>query len=204
MNVGNSFDEVFAQMRMHGMAVPAPQVEIRIPDAHTVLERCFRYFLSVQQAELEWQPEYDEVAAWLENNHGRGLFLYGDCGRGKSLLARYVLPALLLKYMRKVVSVYDVQQMNSRLDEVLTKHIISLDDIGTEEISNVYGNKRLAFAEIMDAAEKQGKLVIVSTNLQKHGKGQAKGIVETYGERVYERIIATTKRIEFKGASLRR
>lgn len=204
MNAGNPFEEVFAQMRMHGMALPAPRVAIRIADAHTVLEQCFSYFLSTRNEEFIRQPEYDEVAAWLSDNKGKGLFLYGDCGRGKSLLSRYVLPAILLKYARKVVSVYDVQQMNSRLDEVLKKHIITLDDVGTEEVSNVYGNKRLAFAEIMDAAEKQGKLVIVSTNLRKRGNGLAKGIIETYGERVYERIISTTKRIEFKGESLRK
>lgn len=193
----NDFDNIYHQMHMHGMELPARRFEFRIPDARTILENCFRYFLSFQNTHLLWQPEYEEVAKWLEYNDKRGLFLYGDCGRGKSLLTRYVIPAILLKYCKKVVSVYDVQSMNRNINEVLKKHLIALDDIGTEELSVSYGNKRLAFAEVIDAAEKQGKLIIVSTNL-KGGE-----ITERYGQRVMERIVSTTKRIEFKGKSLR-
>lgn len=193
----NDFDNIYDQMRVHGMELPAKRFEIRIPDAKTILENCFKYFLSFQNAQLLWQPEYDEVAQWLGHNNKRGLFLYGDCGRGKSLLTRYIIPAILLKYSKKVVSVYDIQTMNRNINEVLKKHIIALDDIGTEDVSVSYGNKRLAFAEIIDAAEKQGKLIIISTNL----KGNE--IIERYGQRVMERIVSTTKRIEFKGKSLR-
>ncbi len=196
-HVGNSFENIRQQMETHGMSLPSPLVSIGIPDARNILKECFSYFLSSQGKTLVWQPEYDEVATWLAGNEGRGLFLYGDCGRGKSFLARYVLPAIILNYMQKVVSVYDVQQMNRNLDEVLTKHIISLDDIGTEEVSMQYGNRRFAFAEVMDAAEKYGKLVIISTNLCRDE------IVRRYGERVFERIISMTRRIEFKGKSLR-
>lgn len=192
--VGNTLNE----MKSLGMQVPAERVIIQIQGARTILENCFNYFLSFEKVEFVWQPEYEEVVKWLENNEGKGLFLYGDCGRGKSLLSRYVLPAILLKYCRKVVRVYDVQDMNSNIDEVLNKHILSLDDIGTEELSVNYGNKRLAFAEIMDATEKHGKLIIISTNLNKEE------IIKRYGERVFERIIATTKRVEFKGKSLRK
>lgn len=192
--VGNTLNE----MKSLGMQVPAERVIIQIQGARTILENCFKYFLSFEKVEFVWQPEYEEVVKWLENNEGKGLFLYGDCGRGKSLLSRYVLPAILLKYCRKVVRVYDVQEMNSNIDEVLNKHILSLDDIGTEELSVNYGNKRLAFAEIMDATEKHGKLIIISTNLNKEE------IIKRYGERVFERIIATTKRVEFKGKSLRK
>lgn len=197
MHVGNSFENIRQQMETHGMSLPSSLVTIGIPDARSVLQECFSYFLSAQGKTFVWQSEYEEVAEWLTGNEGRGLFLYGDCGRGKSFLARYVLPAIILNYMQKVVSVYDVQQMNRNLDEVLTKHIISLDDIGTEEVSMQYGNRRFAFAEVMDAAEKYGKLVIISTNLCRDE------IVRRYGERVFERIISMTRRIEFKGKSLR-
>ncbi len=71
-----------------------------------------------------------------------------------------------------------------------------LDDIGTEEVSNVYGNKRLAFAEIMDSAEKYGKLVIVSSNLT------VAEIKKRYGDRVLDRVVATTKRVLFEGGKV--
>lgn len=195
---GNDFKSIYDDMKIHGMPLPAEKVFIQIPNAKTILENCFKYILSFQNIEFVWQPEYDEVVKWFEDNQGRGLFLFGDCGRGKSLLSRYVIPAILLKYMKRVVSVYDIQEMNAKIDEVMKKHIISLDDIGTEELSVNYGNKRLAFAEIMDSVEKHGKLAIVSTNLKKDA------IIERYGERIYDRIISTTYRIEFKGNSLRR
>lgn len=193
----NNFESVYQHMKQQGMPTPEQRVVIRIEHAKNILENCFKYFLSLQQVQFSWQPEYDQIADWLVNNNGRGLFLYGDCGRGKSMLARYVIPAILLKYSRKVVSVYDVQTMNNKLDQVLSKHIISLDDIGTEEVANSFGNKRLAFAEIMDATEKYSKLIIVSTNLT------ADQITQRYGQRIIERIIATTTRVHFSGHSLR-
>ena len=95
------------------------------------------------------------------------------------------------------MSVFDIQDMNRDIDLVLSKHIISLDDIGTEEVSIKYGERRMAFAEVMDAAEKHGKLVIVSTNLNESE------LKERYGDRVLDRIKATTSRILFTGKSLR-
>lgn len=192
------FGDTFGLMMHHNMQLPSEKINIRVPDARQVLHSFFEYVLSLSNDTLEWQPEYDEVADWLENNDGRGLFLFGDCGRGKSILTRFVLPAILLEYAGKIVAVYDTQQMNAELDKVLKKYILAIDDIGTEEVSVNFGNKRLAFFEIMDSVEKYSKLVIVSTNLSKGA------IIEKYGERTYDRIIATTRRVEFKGKSLRK
>jgi DNA replication protein DnaC len=192
------FREIYEDMKERGMKVPSRRINFGILDAKTVLENCFKYFFSFQNVNFEWQPEYDEVAAWLENNEGDGLLLSGSCGKGKSMLARYVIPAILLKYCKRIVSVYDFQEMNANIDAVLSKHLISIDEVGMESTIYNYGNKRSAFFEVMDAVEKYGKLVIISTNLSKDE------IIDRYGERVYERIIATTRRIEFKGKSLRR
>jgi len=194
----SEFSEVYENMKMLGMKIPIEKVNIQIQGAKTILENCFKYFLSFQNVEFYWQPEYDEIVKWLENNNGLGLFLYGSCGRGKSLLARYVLPAIILKYCKKIVNCYDSQEMNANLDLVLSRRILSIDEIGVEGISFDYGNKRDAFFEVMDAVEKYGKLIIVSTNLS------GDEIIKKYGERVFERIIATTKQVEFKGKSLRK
>lgn len=178
-------------MKQHGMKLPSDKTYISIPGAKEILKNAMDYFIGCEKKKAVWVPEYNEVAEWLENNEGRGLFLYGNCGRGKSILCRYAIPAIMLKYARKVVSVFDVTDMNNNIDEVLRKHILSLDDIGTETVKNNYGEKRIAFAEIMDSAEKFGKLVIISTNLS------GKEISERYGERVYDRLISTTKRVMF-------
>lgn len=197
MHNPTSIEEIINQMQRQYMPVPQQKVHIAIPDAKQRLTDALAYILSFYDKHSLWLPEYDEVANWLADNKGLGLFMYGNCGRGKSILGRYVLPALLLQHHGKVASVYDMHQMNSRLDEVLKKHILSLDDVGTEEPVNVYGNKRLAFAEIVDAAEKQGKLLITSSNLD------ADQIARLYGDRTLDRIKAICKRIPFRGNSLR-
>ena len=197
MSDGKKLRMLLQQMQLHGMAVPSERINIAIPNARQVLGEYLEYFLSLEQKRLVWLPEYDRVAGWLADNEGKGVFLYGDCGRGKSLLVKYVIPAILLEYHNLVVKSYDTQQMNRKLDEVLRRRLIGLDDVGTEDVLNDYGNRRQAFAEVVDAAEKYGKLLIVSSNLGK------KELLEYYNVRVYERVIATTKRIEFRGGSLR-
>ncbi len=191
------FDDVFQQMKQFSMPLPGDKVQIQLKDAKMVLENALMYFLKFENKELKWLPEYDEVADWLTDNKGRGLFLYGNCGRGKSLMVRYVLPAILLKYFNKIVNVYDMRELNVELDNALEKRILTLDDVGVEEVVNVYGNKRLAFAEVMDAAEKDGKLVIISSNLQEDD------LRTQYGFRVVDRVRACTRRVLCVGESLR-
>ncbi len=193
-----TFKDVYDEMKRLEQPMPPKRIELRISDARTVLWQVFRFFASQEGVRAEWLPEYEQIAAWLTNNEGRGLFMFGNCGRGKSLLGRYVLPAILLQHLRKVVSVYDMQDLNRDIDGALRKHIISLDDVGTEELSVKFGEKRQAFAEVMDAAEKYGKLVIISTNLS------FEDLRQRYGDRVIDRIRRTTQRIAFNGNSLRK
>ena len=197
------FKQILKRMNDHGMDIPGNKLIIQIPNAKTILENNFRAFLEVQHRELEWIPEYDAVASWLENNEGRGLFLYGECGRGKSMLIRFVLPAILLQYKNLVMQTRNVQDLTD-IDKILKSKIISIDDIGTEDTQSNYGVKREGFAEICDFAEKYGKLLIVSTNLVNGTVENPNSIQGRYGQRVMERIIATTKRVEFKGKSLRK
>lgn len=191
-------EETLKLMKEHGMKVPSENVYIKINDAEQILKNALKYFIGLQGRDAEWIPEYKQVSEWLNDNKGRGLFLYGNCGRGKTILAQYVLPAILLKYTGKVVSCYDAQEMNSKIDEVLTKKIICLDDIGTEELLNSFGNKRLTFLEVIDATEKYGKLLIITTNLNQEQ------LLEKYGDRAMDRVKSTTKRVLFVGNSFRK
>jgi len=57
---------------------PMPNlVDIAIPDSKDVLLRGLNYFTR----NAEWLPEYEEIAAWLSGNNGRGLLCHGNCGR---------------------------------------------------------------------------------------------------------------------------
>jgi len=186
------------RMKYYDLPVPEEKVYINIPNARVVLENSFKYFLSKENKDLVWLPEYEEIVKWIEDNDGRGLLLFGPCGLGKSMLSRYVIPSILFAFYDKICTIKSALQLNLSIDEVLEKKIVSIDDLGTESILNDYGNKRLPIAELLDTAEQKGKLLIISTNLD------GAEIKNRYGSRVLERIISTTKRIEFKGDSLRR
>lgn len=174
---------------------PLPNsVNISIPDAKRILWNGLNYFVG----KAEWLSEYEEVSNWLSDNKGRGLLCYGNCGRGKSLICWKIIPLLLNHYCHKIVACYDAQQMNADIDAVKQKHIIYIDDIGTENVSVKFGEKRLAFCEIVDEAEKRGKLLILTTNLS------LDEISQKYGERTMDRLVAITTRVKFKGESLRR
>ena len=193
-----NFEKTIEDMKMVGLNTVPNKVMVCIPNAKNILYTGLKFFLAKEGKEVIWLPEYDDIVSWLTDNKGRGLLMYGTCGRGKTVLGRYVLPAILLHYHRKICSYYDAQEMNKKLDEVLNRHILSLDDIGTEGMSIKFGEKRMAFAEIMDLVEKKGKLVIVSSNLD------GKSLRERYGDRIFDRLIATTARVVFNGESLRK
>ena len=166
---------------------PVPNlVNIAIPNAKNVLWYGLNYFTE----NAEWLPEYEEIAVWL--------LCHGNCGRGKSLICWKIIPLLLNHYCRKIVACYDAQQMNADIDGVKAKHIIYIDDIGTENLSVKFGEKRLAFCEIVDEAEKRGKLLILTTNLS------LDEISQKYGERTMDRLVSITTRVKFKGKSLRK
>lgn len=189
-----NFQQTIERLRDTGFSHVPNTVNISIPDAKSVLWAGIKYFTGEK---AQWLPEYMEIVNWLTNNQGRGLLCFGNCGRGKTLICGKILPLVLNHYCRKVVSCYDSQQMNAELDSVKQKHIIYVDDIGTENLSVKYGEKRLAFAELTDEAEKKGKLLILTTNLS------IDELREKYGERTVDRLRAITKTVLFTGESLR-
>lgn len=175
---------------------PVPNlVQISIAEPKKAIWAGLRHFCG---DEAQWNEEYEEVSKWLSNSAGRGLLCFGSCGRGKTLLCGKIIPVLLNYYCSKIVSCFDAQQMNNNIDSVKSQHIIYLDDIGTENMSIKFGEKRMAFPELVDESEKKGKLLIISTNLS------LSEIREKYGERTLDRLKAITIPVLFKGESLRK
>jgi len=194
----SNFKDILRDMQERGMKVPNDKVTIQIPQAETIFHNAMSYFLTLEGVRYEPQQEYSKIIDWLKDNQGKGLFMYGNCGRGKTKLSRYVLPAIILKYCRRIVSYYDVTELDTKVDEALKRHLLSIDDIGTETVAVNYGKKRMPFAEIMDAVEKSDKLIIITSNLN------GEDLAEKYGERVIDRIRSTCVRVPFVGASLRK
>lgn len=175
---------------------PMPdRVQIRVPDAEEHLKGGLKYFCGENAI---WNDDYSAISQWLSDNKGKGLILVGGCGVGKSLIGMRIIPLLLNYYCRKVVTVCTAGDLNKSPDDFLRSHIIYVDDVGTEDVSNLYGNKRVPFAELVDAAERNGKLLMFSTNLdEEHLKAK-------YGDRVVDRLYGITKRITITGKSNRR
>lgn len=189
------FKKTIDSLQGTGLSLVYDRVNIAIPNAKRELLRGLNYFTDENGI---WLPEYEAVAAWLSCNNGRGLLCQGNCGRGKTLICGKIIPSLLLHYHKKIVSCYNTQQMNADIDDVKRHKIIYIDDVGEENVSVKYGERRMAFPEIVDEAEKCGKLLLLTTNCT------VEELEQKYGVRTMDRLVAITKLVKFKGESLRK
>lgn len=194
------FRNLVSQMRDTGYPQEIDRVQISIPNAEKRLRGGLQYVVNMKSGcNAEWnEHNYRPIVDWMTDNKGKGLLMFGGCGLGKSVIGMYILPLLIKDVHRKVVTIFNAQELNQKIDEILKLHIIYIDDIGTEDNLNSYGNKRMPFAELCDAAEKKGKLLILTTNLS------IDELTQRYGDRVVDRLIATTKAVPFIGDSLRK
>lgn len=194
------FRNLVSQMRDTGYPQEIGRVQISIPNAEKRLRGGLQYVVNMKSGcNAEWnEHNYRPIVDWMTDNKGKGLLMFGGCGLGKSVIGMYILPLLIKDVHRKAVNIFNAQELNQKIDEILKLHIIYIDDIGTEDNLNSYGNKRMPFAELCDAAEKKGKLLILTTNLS------IDELTQRYGDRVVDRLIATTKAVPFIGDSLRK
>ena len=172
----------------------------------------------------QWLPEYEDVAAWLSDNRGKGLMCIGDCGRGKTVITRDILPLLFEKTIRvsfgdgttghPVYNYFLAKEMKSRWTEIERSKIVCIDDVGTEAIAKVFGETHNYFSELVDLCNDRDKLLICSTNLtqvQLFGGRDDDPDSPTYGQvlparcdqRTFSRLVGNTVRVYFEGEDLR-
>jgi len=194
---------IFLQMQQHGMRVPQFAPTFKIKSAADQIKEVANYVLKQKSKNLIWLPEYDEIGEYLSDTKGKGLLLYGQCGLGKTFMSRYVIPAIILSETNQVIYSWDAVELtkktgeNLNIDIALKKKLISIDDIGTEEMIVDFGKRRCGVSELIDASEKYGKVLFLTTNLT------GDELKLRYGDRIYDRILEITKRIAFKGKSFR-
>ena len=155
-------------------------------------------FMLVDKTVKEYKhlPEYDEVIKWLSDTEGKGLFLLGNCGRGKSIILTGVIPLIFNAKIGKILKPISARKLHT-VTEYKTPFIV-IDDIGTEEIVNDYGTKIDAVEDAIFEAEDDLKLLLLTSNLD------ASSIKERYGERIYDRIRRLCKVVFMRGDSLRK
>lgn len=192
------FSQCVDYLRTQGFSVGAGIPRFQIPNARKRLEDGLHYYLGDR---AQWLPVYDKVANWLTDNKGRGLLCVGASGLGKTLICTKILPVILGHNVTSVTAM----EMNTRIDQLLNERVIVIDDLGKESVSTVnYGNRRTPFFELCDAAERQGKLLVITTNLSTTPfPGYPDSIQHRYGEPVLSRLQSTTCAVEFKGDGFR-
>lgn len=165
----------------------------------------------VKNRKPQWLPCYEQVASWLADNDSRGLICLGSCGLGKSVICVQALP-YIFKHCFDGIEVMAVTatEMNQRIDELLQfcgrNRVIVIDDIGNAEALSVYG--RRPFPELVDAAERTGTLLIITTNLRTNRDTDLRrnypSIETRYGIPTLDRLRAITRTVLFTGETLRK
>lgn len=192
----NSFSEIIEAYNKHlpKEKIVSPPIHFQISNAKNWMQHGLFHWLGDK---AKWMNEYDQVADWLTDNNGRGLLCMGNCGRGKTLLCTKIIPPILLATDNRVLQSFTMQEVATHLDSLLTKRILCLDDVGTEADSVKYGERRQPFVELVDSAERNNGILVITTNLT------AQEIAAKYGERTLDRLRALTKLVHFKGESMR-
>ena len=163
-----------------------------IPDARNVIRACAEACVE----DFTWEPVYDTMTAWAEHTNGRGLFLCGDVGTGKTFLA-IIYAALAYAYHGALFTIVTGQELNTHADDVLHDRFLLVDDAGVEDVRNHYGTKSFVLSDLVDMAERRGAFLIITTNLA-IGEFYAK-----YGPRTYDRLTELCKSFCFTGESHR-
>lgn len=171
---------------------------ITIPNAHERLKKGLQHFLGDK---AQWIPAYDEVAEWLTDNRGRGLLCVGTSGLGKTIICEKILPVI---FGRKVISI-KATEMRAKMENLLKERVVIIDDLGREPAKH-YGEPDDSFYRLCDAAESNGNLLIITTNLSTTPVKDPRypsSIQERYGPEVISRLRTITRAILFQGEDMR-
>lgn len=148
--------------------------------------------------DFKWLPEYNQIVDWMTDTKGKGLLLAGNVGRGKTNIIHHALPLLFYHFKRKVIKCTHANDLYKHLDEYQNKSMISIDEMGTETIVNLYGSKYEPVNVLFDMAESKSKTLLISTNMN------SDEIQERYGIRTLDRIARLCCIVKFEGESLRK
>ena len=168
--------------------------------AQDLFDRGMRYYVGEGYKFLD---DYKQIVDWLRDNNKKGLLITGNNGTGKSVIACGLIPTLLYHFLTENTHIYsayrlaDTYRNQTTMWDLIDNKPIVIDDLGTEHYYFEYGEKRDLFAELVDQAEKDKRLMIITTNLT------TDQIKERYGVRTYDRLRALTKVVSLTGESMR-
>lgn len=155
--------------------------------------------LTVDENTFQMLPEYKEIIQWLSKSEGKGLFMTGSNGRGKTAILKGVIPLIFKSRDYELRAINSTQIDIKKFDEYLrSKFAILIDEVGKDRISNDYGTLKDPVESAIDHCEDVLKLLIITSNLTE------KQIVERYGQRTSSRLKRLCKLVVFQGVDLRK
>jgi DNA replication protein DnaC len=179
-----------------------------------VFIECFmRYDPGVSEGPsgFHWLKEYDEIIDWMADNKGKGLFMTGSPGTGKSnIILGVIVPVFKMVLQKDLIGIHasDLphettnkysEEKSYIFDRFRQPKAFYIDELGTERMATWYGEKFEPFRTILDWAEQDYKVMVISSNLD------GKIFRERYGERALDRLEHLCRFVIFnyKGKSLR-
>jgi len=156
-------------------------------------------FMAVDGSVKEYKhlPEYEEIIDWMTDSKGKGLFLQGACGRGKSTILTGVLPVMMMQHLGLVLRYYHADDIPTKASQIANSWAVCIDELGVEPMVPNYGDKYEGFNTIINAAEARIAPLFITTNLT------GLQLLERYGERTMDRINRLCRIVKFEGDSLR-
>ena len=143
--------------------------------------------------------EYNQIADFFQSGtNGRSLALIGGCGTGKTFFSTKILPVLLKYELNKQCTIIKATELADNLHGYMRQNFLVVDDVGTEEDVNNFGNLKHQFAEWVNSVEYRDCFTAISTNLN------GEQIKQKYDQRTYDRIKGNFKVILFKNQSFRK
>ena len=144
-----------------------------------------------------WKEQYEKIIIWMTNTKGKGLFLTGDVGLGKSTIAEKVMPLVFFEKLNKMVHCAHANEIGKLKEQLLKKKFLTIDEVGVEVLHNEYGIKSIPFIELVENAERKCNTLFISTNLNKEQ------MLERYDVRTLDRIKRLCEPVKLTGKSLR-
>ena len=192
-------NQALKALKAQNLAVQRGGYRYRFGQPERMKEVFVQTFCTVDRTVKKYQhlPEYDQIIQWMANNEGKGLFLQGDCGRGKSTILTGVLQVLFFQTFGKVLRPFHADDIPGKIKQILNQWAVCIDELGVEPMVNDFGEKYEGFNRIINDAEARIKPVFISTNLSESQ------ILDRYGERTFDRIIRLCKVVKFEGESYR-
>ena len=190
------YQEEIEKYRQEGVEMIPRPLHFRISQAQESLMEGLKF---VMRHKVDWLKEYDEIADWLSDNKEKGLFLIGPVGVGKTEICMKVLPLMFRHALKLILTRMSAIDLNvpDRYKAAKSHKLLVVDDVGTESPYNDYGTVHDVFSEVVDGIEKNGVLLIATSNLSDEE-------LETkYGARTMDRIKANMRIVIFDENSLR-